>query len=131
VQLAGREPAAIEAAMLETLRAGRSSGFVRSGIDLTMLADRIYQTMRHAGLGLFHRYIAVQRVSGLLCDISCVVSRQFRLATLSWTALARCWPSSGLCGRGMRTTGNIVRTAGKRAALIHARDTVLRGVAER
>jgi AcrR family transcriptional regulator len=69
VQLAGHEPAAIEAAMLETLRAGRSSGFVRSGIDLTMLADRICQTMRHAGLGLFHRYTAVHRVSGLLCDI--------------------------------------------------------------
>ena len=69
VQLAGREPTAIEAAMLETLRAGRSSGFVRSGIDLTMLADRICQTMRHAGLGLFHRYTAVHRVAGLLCDI--------------------------------------------------------------
>jgi AcrR family transcriptional regulator len=69
VQLAGREPAAIEAAMLEALRAGRSSGFVRSGLDLTMLADRICQTMRHAGLGLFHRYTAVRRVAGLLCDI--------------------------------------------------------------
>jgi AcrR family transcriptional regulator len=69
VQLAGREPMAIEAAMLETLRAGGSSGFVRPGMDLTMLADRICQTMRHAGLGLFHRYTVVHRVAGLLCDI--------------------------------------------------------------
>jgi len=69
VRLAGREPTAIEAAMLETLRAGRSGGFVRSAIDLVMLADRICQTMRHVGLGLFHRYTAVHRVAGLLCDI--------------------------------------------------------------
>jgi AcrR family transcriptional regulator/transposase-like protein len=71
VRLATRAPTAIESAMLETLRLGRSSGFIRSGIDLAMLADRMCQTMFHVGLGtLFHSYTAaVDRVARLLCDI--------------------------------------------------------------
>lgn len=69
VLLTDREPAAIEAAMHETLRAGRSSGFIRPDIDLAMLADRMCQTMLHVGLGIYHRYTAVHRVAGLLCEI--------------------------------------------------------------
>jgi AcrR family transcriptional regulator len=68
VQLTDREPKAIQEAMLETLRASRSSGFIRPGIDLPMLADRMCQTMLHMGLGMFHRY-TVHRVAGLMCDI--------------------------------------------------------------
>jgi len=34
-----------------------------------MLTDRIVQTMLHVGLGLFHRYSAVHKVAGLLCEI--------------------------------------------------------------
>jgi AcrR family transcriptional regulator len=69
VLLTDREPRAIEAAMFETLRAARSSGFIRPGIDLAMLADRICQTVLHVGLGMYHRYTAVNRVAGLLCEI--------------------------------------------------------------
>jgi AcrR family transcriptional regulator len=69
VRLASRAPTAIESAMLETLRIGRSAGAIRSGIDLVMLTDRIVQTMLHVGLGLFHRYSAVHKVAGLLCEI--------------------------------------------------------------
>jgi AcrR family transcriptional regulator len=70
MELAGRyAPAAIKAAMLEVLRAGRESGFIRSGIDLEVLSERICQTMLHVGLGLFSRYAAVDRVAGLLCEI--------------------------------------------------------------
>jgi len=68
-QLSSRTPYAIESAMLQTLRAGGESGFIRPGIDLEVLADRICQTMLHVGLGLFHRYTAVDRVAGLLCAI--------------------------------------------------------------
>lgn len=67
VRLAGRAPTAIESAMLETLRLGRSNGFIRPGIHLATLADRICTTMLHVGLGLFHQYTAVHRVAGLLC----------------------------------------------------------------
>jgi AcrR family transcriptional regulator len=69
VRLASRAPTAIESAMLETLRIGRSAGAIRSDIDLAMLTDRIVQTMLHVGLGLFQRYSAVHKVAGLLCEI--------------------------------------------------------------
>jgi AcrR family transcriptional regulator len=69
VQLAGRAPTAIESAMLTTLRLGSSEGFIRPGIDLATLADRICTTMLHVGLGLFHQYTAVRRVAGLLCGM--------------------------------------------------------------
>jgi AcrR family transcriptional regulator len=70
MKLAGRyAPAAIKAAMLEVLRTGRSSGFIRPGIELEVLSERICQTMLHVGLGLFHRYAAVDRVASLLCDM--------------------------------------------------------------
>jgi AcrR family transcriptional regulator len=69
VRLAGHPPAAIESAMLETLSLGRSTGFIRPGIPLATLADRICKTMLHVGLGLFHQYTVAHRVAGLLCGI--------------------------------------------------------------
>lgn len=69
VRLASRAPTAAEAAMLEALRAGRASGFIWPGTDLALLADRFCQTMLHAGLGLYHRYPAVDRLAGLLCTL--------------------------------------------------------------
>jgi AcrR family transcriptional regulator len=69
VELSGRSPAAIEAAMLESLRVGRSSGFIRSGVALEILADRMCQAMLHVGLGSFHRYPASGRAPALLCRI--------------------------------------------------------------
>jgi AcrR family transcriptional regulator len=69
VRLANRAPSRLEAAMRETLAAGRSSGFIRPGIDLDTLADRMCQTMLHVGLGFFHGYSGVDRVASLLCEI--------------------------------------------------------------
>ncbi len=69
VELAAQAPTATEKAMLKTLRAGKSSGFIRDDIELPMLAHRLSQTMLHTGLGLFHRYRDVDRVAGHLCGM--------------------------------------------------------------
>jgi AcrR family transcriptional regulator len=47
-------PAVIRTAMLELLRAGRKSGEIRAGIDLSLLADRLCQSMLHVGVGVSH-----------------------------------------------------------------------------
>ncbi len=53
-RLASQAPTAIEAAMLDLLREGRASGAIRSGIDLTLLSDRLCQSMLHVGVGVSH-----------------------------------------------------------------------------
>lgn len=68
VRLARRPPEALQATMLRTLEAGRRTGFIRSGLDLSVVSDRVCQTMLHVALGLFHRY-AADRVAAVLCDI--------------------------------------------------------------
>src|SRR5689334_13754922 len=50
IELTRRQPTKIQAAMLQTLRAGRWSGEIRSDIDLPTLADRLCQSMLHVGL---------------------------------------------------------------------------------
>ncbi|MCF6388200.1 TetR/AcrR family transcriptional regulator [Mycobacterium sp. MBM] len=50
IELAKRPPTKIQAAMLQALRAGRWSGYIRPDIDLPTLADRLCQSMLHAGL---------------------------------------------------------------------------------
>ena len=52
--LASQAPTAIEATMLEMLREGRASGAIRPGIDLTLLSDRLCQSMLHVGVGVSH-----------------------------------------------------------------------------
>jgi AcrR family transcriptional regulator len=47
-------PTVIRGAMLEILRAGRTSGVIRPGIDLSLLADRLCQSMLHVGVGVSH-----------------------------------------------------------------------------
>ncbi len=69
VELAQRPPRAIRTAMLATLRRGRSSGYIRPGIDIPTLADRICQTMLHVGLDVIRRDAAPDRVAALLCRI--------------------------------------------------------------
>jgi AcrR family transcriptional regulator len=49
-----RAPAVIRTAMFELLRAGRKSGEIRSGVDLSLLADRLCQSMLHVGVGVSH-----------------------------------------------------------------------------
>ena len=55
--------------MLATLRAGRRSGYIRPGIELPTLADRICQTMLHVGLDVIRNDAAAERVAAILCRI--------------------------------------------------------------
>ncbi|MCW2651673.1 MAG: transcriptional regulator [Mycobacterium sp.] len=68
-ELTRRHPTAILEAMLQTLRAGRWSGYIRSEIDLPMLADRICQTMLQVGLDVMRQNAAADQVATLLCRI--------------------------------------------------------------
>ena len=69
VELAQRPPHAVQEAMLAALRAGRSSGFIRSDIDLPTLADRICQSTLHVGLDVIRHNAPADRVAATLCRI--------------------------------------------------------------
>jgi AcrR family transcriptional regulator len=69
VELAQRPPSAAQMAMLATLRAGRSRGYIRSDIDLPTLADRICQTMLHVGLDVIRHNAPADQVATILCQI--------------------------------------------------------------
>ncbi len=66
VQLTQRRPVAIQEAMLQTLRAGRWSGYIRGDIDLPTLADRICQTMLQVGLDVMRHKSPADQVARLL-----------------------------------------------------------------
>jgi len=61
-QLAKQTPLSIEAAMLEVLDHGRSAGGIRPGLDLTLLSDRLCQSMLHVGVGVSHMTPGAERV---------------------------------------------------------------------
>jgi AcrR family transcriptional regulator len=69
VELAQRPPTAVREAMLDALRAGRRSGYIRPGIDLPTLADRICQTLLHVGLDVIRHDAAPDQVAAVLCRI--------------------------------------------------------------
>nr|WP_280831890.1 TetR/AcrR family transcriptional regulator [Mycolicibacterium frederiksbergense] len=69
VALAQRRPEATLAAMLQTLRACRWSGYLRSDVDLAVLADRICQTMLQVGLDVMRHNAAAEKVAIVLCRI--------------------------------------------------------------
>jgi AcrR family transcriptional regulator len=69
VRLVSRTPAAINAAMLTTLKAARSSGYLRREVDLALLADRICQGMFHVGIGVSHRTRGGERVPAIRCQM--------------------------------------------------------------
>ncbi|GFG75165.1 hypothetical protein MBOT_25300 [Mycobacterium botniense] len=69
MQLVQRPPTAIHQAMLQTLRAGRWSGYIRSDIDLSTLADRICQSMLHIGLDVIRQNAPADQVATLMCQI--------------------------------------------------------------
>jgi AcrR family transcriptional regulator len=69
VQLVQRPPTAIQQAMLQTLRAGRWSGYIRADIDLPTLADRICQSMLHVGLDVIRQNAAADQVAAVMCRI--------------------------------------------------------------
>jgi len=62
-------PAAVLEAMYQTLRAGRWAGYIRSDVDLRVLADRVSQTMQQVGLDVLRHNAATDRVATLLCRI--------------------------------------------------------------
>jgi AcrR family transcriptional regulator len=68
-ELARQTPSAIYAAMSQILEAGCSSGEIRSGIDLQLLAERICQSMLHVGVGVFHRSQAAHHLPAQKCRV--------------------------------------------------------------
>ena len=64
-----RRPAAILEAMYQTLRAARWAGYLRTDVDLRVLADRVCQTMLQTGLDVMRHRAATDRVATLLCRI--------------------------------------------------------------
>ena len=69
MELTRRRPVAIQAAMLQLLRAGRWSDYIRSDLDLPTLADRMCQSMLHVGLDVIRHKSASDQVATLLCRI--------------------------------------------------------------
>jgi AcrR family transcriptional regulator len=62
-------PVAVLQAMYQNLRAGRWAGYIRSDVDLRVLADRMAQTMLQVGLDVLRHNAATDRVATLLCRI--------------------------------------------------------------
>jgi AcrR family transcriptional regulator len=69
IELTQQAPDAVQQAMLQTLRAGRWSGYIKPDIDLPTLADRICQTMLQVGLAVMRGNSPADQVAGLLCRI--------------------------------------------------------------
>lgn len=69
MKLTQQRPVAIQEAMVQTLRAGRWSGYIKSDIDLPTLADRICQTMLQVGLDVMRHNSPADQVAELLCRI--------------------------------------------------------------
>jgi AcrR family transcriptional regulator len=69
VALLRQPPTAVHEAMLQTLRAGRWSGYIRADIDLPTLADRICQSIMHVGLDVIRHTAVVDQAAALLCRI--------------------------------------------------------------
>lgn len=69
VELTRRRPVAIQAAMLQLLRAGRWSGYIRSDVDLPTLSDRICQSMLHVGLDVIRHRASSDQVATVLCRL--------------------------------------------------------------
>jgi AcrR family transcriptional regulator len=69
MKLTRQQPVAIQEAMLQTLRAGRWSGYIKPDIDLPTLADRICQTMFQVGLNVMRHNSSADQVAELLCRI--------------------------------------------------------------
>jgi AcrR family transcriptional regulator len=62
-------PTAIENAMLETLRAGQANGYIRSGIDVDTLAERLCETMLYISLGVFGDMRGADQLPAIRCRI--------------------------------------------------------------
>ena len=70
MELTRRQPSAIQAAMLQTLRAGRWSGYIRPDLDLPTLADRVCQSMLHVGLDVIRHKASTDELAKLKSRIT-------------------------------------------------------------
>jgi AcrR family transcriptional regulator len=95
VRLARRPPVRIEEAMLETLRWGRALGYLRTGIDLETLADRLCQVLLHVSLGVFRDVRGADQVPTLRC---LSILHGIVVAPLTDTALDRSGPFTAATG---------------------------------
>jgi len=59
----------IETALLQLLRAGRRTGFIRPDLDLAVVADRVCQSVLHAGLAIVRHGAPTDDVAEVLCGI--------------------------------------------------------------
>jgi AcrR family transcriptional regulator len=69
MELTRRRPESIQAAMLQLLRAGRWSGYIRQDLKLQTLADRMCQSMLHVGLDVIRFKASSDQVATVLCRI--------------------------------------------------------------
>jgi AcrR family transcriptional regulator len=69
MKLLQERPTGVQQAMLQTLRAGRWSGYIRPDIDLPTLADRICQSTLHAGLDVIRHNSSPDQVATVMCRI--------------------------------------------------------------
>jgi AcrR family transcriptional regulator len=69
VRLAHQSPVAAISAMTEILEVGQKSGEIRSSIDVSLLSERICQSMLHVGVGAFHRSQAAKRLPTMKCRV--------------------------------------------------------------
>jgi AcrR family transcriptional regulator len=69
MKLTQQQPTAVYEAMLQTLRAGRWSGYIKPDIELPILGDRICQSMLQVGLHVIRDKAAADQVAGLICRI--------------------------------------------------------------
>jgi AcrR family transcriptional regulator len=69
IAMTRQQPTAILEAMLQTLRAAKWGGYLRSDVDLPVLADRICQTMLQVGLDVIRHNAPADKVATLLCRI--------------------------------------------------------------
>jgi AcrR family transcriptional regulator len=69
MELTRRRPAAVQAAMLQLLRAGRWSNYIRPDLELPTLADRMCQSMLHVGLDVIRHNASSDSVATVLCRI--------------------------------------------------------------
>jgi AcrR family transcriptional regulator len=69
MELTRLRPASIQSAMLQLLRAGRWSGYIRQDLELQTLADRMCQSMLHVGLDVIRAKAFSDQVATVLCRI--------------------------------------------------------------
>ncbi|MEE6137389.1 TetR/AcrR family transcriptional regulator [Mycobacterium sp. 050128] len=69
MNLTRNQSVAVQEAMVQTLRAGRWTGYIKPEIDLPTLADRICQTMLQVGLDVMRHNSPPDQVAELLCRI--------------------------------------------------------------